>query len=269
MPVVQRSRTYADVNAVVGGYLRDLAFVQSSQQKMFGYKRAAAAILALDLPLTDLVGSDGALPRIAGIGPGSTRVIHEILHTGESPTVEHAIDGSGRRADIERRRQLRQHFLSRAEVRRVLADPAFQGPTLQQYRGDLQMHSEWSDGDSTVQEIADACLQRGYHYAAVTDHSYGLKIAGGMSMAEAAQQRRAIDDVNARHGNQFRLLQGIEANIDAAGQLGPLRRLRRRPSTWYWPRRIRGYERTRIRPTACWPQSRTRQSGSLLTRVAG
>jgi len=81
------------------------------------------------------------------------------------------------------------------------------------------MHSEWSDGTPTVQEIADACLQRGYPYAAVTDHSYGLKIAGGMSMADAAQQRRAIDEVNARHGEQFRLLQGIEANIDAAGQL--------------------------------------------------
>jgi putative hydrolase len=216
---VQSSRTHADVNAVVGGYLRDMAFAQSSQQKMFGYKRAAAAILALDLPLTDLVRSDGALPRIAGIGPGSTRIIREILETGESPTVEHAIDRSERRADIERRRQLRRHFLSRAEVRRVLSDPAFPGPTLQQYRGDLQMHSEWSDGFATVQEIAHACLQRGYQYAAVTDHSYGLKIAGGMSMAEAAQQRRAIDHVNVRLGNQFRLLQGIEANIDAAGQL--------------------------------------------------
>jgi putative hydrolase len=216
---VHRSRTYADVNAVVGGYLRDLAFAQSSQQKMFGYKRAAAAILALDVPLTDLVGPDGALPLISGIGPGSTRVIREILDTGESPTVEQAIERSDRRADIERRRQLRRHFLSRAEVRRVLSDPAFAGPTLQQYRGDLQMHSEWSDGYPTVQEIADACLQRGYQYAAVTDHSYGLKIAGGMSMAEAAQQRRAIDDINARRGNQFRLLQGIEANIDAAGQL--------------------------------------------------
>jgi histidinol phosphatase-like PHP family hydrolase len=81
------------------------------------------------------------------------------------------------------------------------------------------MHSEWSDGNPTVQQIADACLERGYHYAAVTDHSYGLKIAGGMSMAEAAQQRRAIDDVNARCGNRFRLLQGIEANIDAVGRL--------------------------------------------------
>jgi histidinol phosphatase-like PHP family hydrolase len=101
----------------------------------------------------------------------------------------------------------------------VLADPALDGPGLQHYRGDLQMHSEWSDGNPTVQEIADACLHRGYRYTAVTDHSYGLKIAGGMSMAEAADQRRAIDDVNTRCGNQFRLLQGIEANIDAMGQL--------------------------------------------------
>ena len=131
---VQSSRTYADINAVVGGYLRDLAFAQSSQQKMFGYKRAAAAILALDRPLTDLVGPDGALPRISGIGPGSTRVIREILETGESPTIEQAIDGSDRRADIESRRQLRRHFLSRAEVRRVLSDPTFAGPTLRQYR---------------------------------------------------------------------------------------------------------------------------------------
>jgi histidinol phosphatase-like PHP family hydrolase len=208
-----------DVNAVIGGYLRDLAFAQSSKQKMFGYKRAAAAILTLDVPLTDLIGPDGALPKIAGIGPGSTRIIREILATGESPTVEQAIERSDNRADIERRRQLRRHFLSRAEVRRVLSDPAFEGPTLQQYRGDLQMHSEWSDGYPTVQDIADACLERGYDYAAVTDHSYGLKIAGGMSMADAAAQRRAIDDVNAARGGRFRLLQGVEANIDAVGQL--------------------------------------------------
>jgi putative hydrolase len=214
---VEAHRT--DINAVVGGYLRDLAFAQPSQQKMFGYKRAAAAILALEAPLTELLGPDGALPRISGIGPGSTRVIQEILQTGQSPTVEQAVAGSERRADIERRRQLRQHFLSRAEVRRVLSDPAFAGPTIEEYRGDLQMHSEWSDGYSTVQEIADACRQRGYRYAAVTDHSYGLRIAGGMSMADAARQRTAVDAVNARHDGQFTLLQGIEANIDAEGRL--------------------------------------------------
>ena len=61
---MQGPRAYADVNAVVGGYLRDLAFAQSSQQKMFGYKRAANAILSLDRPLTDLLGPAGTLPRI-------------------------------------------------------------------------------------------------------------------------------------------------------------------------------------------------------------
>jgi len=62
---LQGSRRYADVNAVVGGYLRDLAFAQPSQQKMFGYKRVAAAILALEKPLTDLLDADGALPPVS------------------------------------------------------------------------------------------------------------------------------------------------------------------------------------------------------------
>jgi len=208
-----------DVNAVIGELLRDLAFAQASQQKMYGYKRAAAAILALPEPLTDLAGPDGSLPRIPGIGPGSTRIIREVLDTGGSPTVELAVAESARRSDIERRRRLRSHFLSRAEVRRVLADATLDGAEVGDYRGDFQMHSEWSDGTPTVQEIVEACLERGYHYAAVTDHSHGLKIAGGMSMADAGRQRRAIDAVNERYDGRFRLLQGIEANIDVSGGL--------------------------------------------------
>jgi histidinol phosphatase-like PHP family hydrolase len=210
---------HADVNAVVGGFLRDLAFTQPTQPQMFGYKRAAAAILALETPLTDLVTEGGRLPKIAGIGPGSARVIQEVLETGASSTVERAIDLSERRNDIERRRTLRRHFLSRAEVLRILRDPAFGGPHLDDYRGDLQMHSEWSDGYPTLEDICDACQGRGYGYAAVTDHSHGLKIAGGMSMTEAIEQRRAIDHINAAIGDRFRLLQGIEANIDADGAL--------------------------------------------------
>jgi histidinol phosphatase-like PHP family hydrolase len=163
--------------------------------------------------------SGGRLPRISGIGPSSARVIYEVLERGESPTVEQAIDHKDCRADIDTRRRLRRHFLSRAAVRRILSDPEFTAPAVQSYRGDLQMHSQWSDGAATVQELADACVQRGYHYAAVTDHSYGLRIAGGMSMAEAAAQRRAIDAVNTRDGAAFTLLQGVEANIDPTGRL--------------------------------------------------
>ena len=185
---------------------------------MFGYKRAAAAVFALPDPLTDLVTATGELSKIAGIGPASARVIHEVLETGASPTVERAVASSGRRADIDRRRALRAHFLSRAEVLRVLRDPALTGPCLSNYCGDLQMHSEWSDGSPSLEEISRACQQRGYLYAAVTDHSHGLKIAGGMSMAEAAEQRRAIEFLNASTPG-FRFLQGIEANIGADGQL--------------------------------------------------
>ena len=193
--------------------------VQSVRAKMFGYKRAAAAILRLEAPLTELRDEAGSLPRIVGIGPGSTRVIEEVLATGGSPTVERAVDESGAREDIERRRALRTHFLSRAEVLRVLNDPSFTGPRLEEYHGDFQMHSEWSDGNATLSELREACKHRGYAYAAITDHSHGLKIAGGMSSQEAAEQREAIRTLNAQASDGFRLLQGIEANIGPEGQL--------------------------------------------------
>jgi len=208
-----------DVNAVVGGLLRDMASAQASEQKMLGYKRAAAAILSLERPLTTLVERTGALPRIPGIGPASTRVILEVLESGASPTVESAVAASTRRGDIERRRLLRSNFLSRAEVLRVLGDSTLKGPTPADYRGDLQMHSEWSDGVPTLDEIVEACLARGYSYAAVTDHSHGLAIAGGMSMTQAAAQHQAMARLNSSHRSRFRLLRGIEANIGGDGSL--------------------------------------------------
>lgn len=209
----------ADINAIVGGFLSDLAFVQTSRQKGYGYKRAAAAILRLDRPLPEVIAADGSLPRISGIGPASTRVIREVLASGVSATVDAALEATGRRAEIEQRRRMRTRFLSRAEVRRVLHDPALGGPVLSDYHGDFQMHSEWSDGKPSLAEIAAACVQRGYHYAAVTDHSYGLKIARGMSMADAGAQRTVINGINADYQGGFRLLQGIEANIDRDGRL--------------------------------------------------
>jgi histidinol phosphatase-like PHP family hydrolase len=219
MPTEGAAHRYADVNGVVAGYLRDLAYAQASPPQMYGYKRAAAAILGLDTSLTTLIETHGGLPKIRGIGPASTRVIEEVLDTGASATVERAIDHSGKRADIERRRSFRSHFLSRAEVRRILAEPSLTGPRLDDHHADLQMHSEWSDGNASVAELAGACQARGYQFAAITDHSHGLKIAGGMSMDEAAEQRRAIAQVNAESGNQFRLLQGVEANIATDGTL--------------------------------------------------
>src|SRR3569832_773462 len=71
-------RRFADVNAVAAGFLRDLAYAQTSEPKMFGYKRAAAAVLALEEPLTNLTGPGRSLARIPGIGPASERVLLEV-----------------------------------------------------------------------------------------------------------------------------------------------------------------------------------------------
>lgn len=72
------------------------------------------------------------------VGPSSLRIVLEVLQTGGSETVDRLVTESPKRADIERRRGLRQHFLSRAAVAVVLAGrarPGVVGPS--DYRGDL------------------------------------------------------------------------------------------------------------------------------------
>jgi len=81
------------------------------------------------------------------------------------------------------------------------------------------MHSDWSDGGQTLEDIIETGISRGYTHSAVTDHSYGLPIAGGLSMERIAAQHRDIDKLNARYQGRFRLLKGIEANIRADGSV--------------------------------------------------
>lgn len=211
-----------DLNGTIAALLRDLAAVQKSKQSAWGYKRAAAAILALEEPIESLVQADGTVRKIPNVGPSSNRIILEVLRTGSSPTVDRAVGESGKAADITRRRALRSHFLSRAQVLAALDNRRLKGPTRESYRGDLQMHSVWSDGSQTLEAIAEAGLARGYAFCAVTDHSYGLPIAGGVSMSALAEQHLAIDRLNARYDGRFRLIKGIEANIRADGSVDML-----------------------------------------------
>ncbi|MCA1586932.1 MAG: DNA polymerase/3'-5' exonuclease PolX, partial [Acidobacteria bacterium] len=183
------------------------------------YKQAASAIRALDEPVTGLVQPDGTLRRIRGIGPASTRVILEVLRTGTSPTVERAVAESRQIEEVGKRRAWRRHFLSRARVRAVLEDSALAGPRASDYRGDLQMHSTWSDGSQTLDDIVATGTSLGYAYAAVTDHSAGLPIARGVSRERFAEQRAEIDRVNRVHAGRFRLLKGVEANIRGDGEV--------------------------------------------------
>lgn len=205
------------MNGKIAALLRDFAAIQKSKQSMWGYKRAAAAVLALEEPIGSLLQPDGTLRKIPNIGPSSTRVILEVLQTGTSSIVERAIAESGQGADIARRRDLRGHFLSRSQVLAALRNKKLKGPSLADYRGDLQMHSTWSDGSQTLEEIVEAGIARGYAFCGVTDHSYGLPIAGGVSMADLAEQHREMNRLNKKYGRRFRLIKGIEANIKADG----------------------------------------------------
>ena len=184
-----------------------------------GYKRASSAVLALEEPIASFLQPDGTLRKLPNVGPSSTRVIVEVLQTGTSATVERAIADSGQASDIKHRRNLRGQFLSRAQVVAALTNRKLAGPRLEDYRGDLQMHSTWSDGSQTLADIVEGGLARGYSFCAVTDHSYGLKIAGGVSMTDLRKQHREIDILNGKYRGRFRLIKGIEANIRADGSV--------------------------------------------------
>ena len=82
--------------------------------------------------------------------------------TGTSQIVEQAVKAIGRDAAIERSRAWRGNFLTRSQVIAALRQPAPGVVSLEQYRGDLQMHSVWSDGSQTLEAIVTAVLARGY-----------------------------------------------------------------------------------------------------------
>ena len=91
----------------------------------------------------------------------------------------------------------------------ALRNPELRGPDRSAYRGDLQMHSDWSDGADTLAALAAGCEARGYDYCAVTDHSHGLPIAGGVPMTDIARQHRATDRVNAARAGNVTLANAI------------------------------------------------------------
>jgi putative hydrolase len=210
---VQRVR---DLNMDVAGRLHYMALVHGSRYGRIAYKRAAQAVLAMEEPLDAFIARH-SLREVHNLGPASERIILEFLERGDSPTVERAIDAGGQRAEIEAAHRLRTNFLSRAGALQALKAPFPGAITRDDYRGDLQMHSVWSDGGESIPGLATAAMHRGYSYIGVTDHSYGLRIASGMSMSDAARQHEEIERLNRRWDGAFRVLKGIEANIPAEG----------------------------------------------------
>ena len=94
--------------------------------------------------------------------------------------------------------------------------------SLKDIKGDLQMHTTWSDGKDSIESLAEATHARGYEYAAITDHVGSLKIANAMDEKRIKEQAGLIESINKkyeREGIDFHVLHGAEVNIKADGSL--------------------------------------------------
>jgi DNA polymerase (family 10) len=85
-------------------------------------------------------------------------------------------------------------------------------------RGDLQMHTDATDGKNTLAEMVDACEARGYEYIAITDHTKAVRVAGGLTKGGFHKQSRAIDRIRART-SKLAVLKGAEVDILDDGSL--------------------------------------------------
>ncbi|ADY73188.1 PHP domain protein [Desulfurobacterium thermolithotrophum DSM 11699] len=86
-------------------------------------------------------------------------------------------------------------------------------------KGDLHIHSNWSDGVSTIEEIALKALKMGYKYIAITDHSKSLKVANGLSEEDVLRRNEEIDKLNEKFKGKIRILKGMEVDILPDGSL--------------------------------------------------
>jgi DNA polymerase (family 10) len=85
-------------------------------------------------------------------------------------------------------------------------------------KGDLQMHTTWSDGRATLEEMAQAAKARGYEYIATTDHSVSVRVANGLSEERFRRMWKELEKLNDKL-SPFRILKGVEVEIKSDGSL--------------------------------------------------
>lgn len=100
----------------------------------------------------------------------------------------------------------------RGEVEKALKNELPESLNLEDIKGDLHMHSDWSDGIDSIEEMAQKAMELGYEYIAITDHSKSLKIANGLDEERLKRQIYHIKNLNAKYKN-FVILTGIEVDI--------------------------------------------------------
>ncbi|RJQ29772.1 DNA polymerase/3'-5' exonuclease PolX [Candidatus Parcubacteria bacterium] len=86
-------------------------------------------------------------------------------------------------------------------------------------RGDLQIQTDWTDGSASIEAMAKAALSRGLEYIAITDHTKGLAMTGGLDEKKILKQMAEIDRVNKKLRGRIKVLKGTECDILKDGSL--------------------------------------------------
>ena len=162
--------------------------------KVQAFRKAAGVIAALDPEEVAARARNGRLKSMKGIGDRTFDVIRQAVEGGVPDYLE----------DLRQRGQ-KPLAAGGAELHSAI-------------RGDLHSHSDWSDGGSPIELMADAARTLGREYLALTDHSPSLKIANGLSAERLTEQLDVVAGMNS-DGDGFRLLAGIEVDILEDGTL--------------------------------------------------
>jgi putative hydrolase len=166
--------------------------------KVKAFRNAAETIHGLGQEELAEAASTGRLRKMGGIGDRTFEVIRQALE-GQVPEY------------LEKLRSAARPLVEGGQsLRKVL-------------RGDLHSHSDWSDGGSPIEVMADTARILGHEYLALTDHSPNLKIANGLSAERLGKQLDVVALINEHReeeqGDGFRLLTGIEVDILEDGTL--------------------------------------------------
>jgi putative hydrolase len=201
-PELQARITLPPSNAEIAELLSREA-TKASYVLQRAYRRAARSAFLWEVEARDLVAQERPLTKLAHVGPFLQKQIRQWIRRKQHPP---------------RPPPLRKEFLTLAESRLRLAKAASWGKRL---RGDLQMHTSWSDGSGDIRAMADAAVTRGYEFIAVTDHSKGLSIANGINEAKLKRQSAEIEAVNSElraSGKSLNVLHSIEMNLNPLGE---------------------------------------------------
>jgi putative hydrolase len=178
--------------------LRRIAFLLElalePRHRVFAFRRAADLVSALTPEELERRVQEGSLQELPGIGEVTARAITE-AHRGQVPVYLRRLEST--------------------EGRSVADDAAALRAAL---RGDCHTHSDWSDGGSSIREMAEAARSLGHDYIVLTDHSPRLMVAKGLSVERLRRQLEEVKRLNAELA-PFRILTGIEVDINEDGSL--------------------------------------------------